>query len=127
MSSHMSRDEFLEAFKETTDAMYAVAVRKNHDYTGNDADPFANLDSVEKEGICQAETGILVRMTDKYKRIISLTKLGTQKVLDESIDDTLLDLANYCILMRIRRLQRKRQTKLAAPMDRSFELAGTLS
>ena len=126
-ASHMNREEFLDAFQAITVRMFETARKKNHDYTGDDEDPFSNFDAVEKFGICSAETGLLVRMMDKYKRIVGLMKPGvTALVEDESIDDTLLDLANYAVLLHLRRLARKRATKLVAPMDKAFQAAGSL-
>jgi Domain of Unknown Function (DUF1599). len=42
--------------------------------------------------------GVLVRMSDKWARINSLVKHGTSEVRDESIEDTLVDLANYAFI-----------------------------
>jgi hypothetical protein len=42
-------------------------------------------------------TASVVRMSDKMERLKSLTKKKTQ-VKDESVKDTLLDLANYAIM-----------------------------
>jgi hypothetical protein len=62
--------------------------RKNSDY----GDSFAKLRA-------EFDNAILIRIYDKYSRLKSL-KSGNkvQQVSDESIKDTLLDLANYCIL-----------------------------
>lgn len=67
--------------------------KKNHDY----GDSFS--DTYKKLGIISAIT----RITDKYNRLVSLaTKPDNErKVLDESINDTLLDMANYCIMTLI--------------------------
>ena len=43
-------------------------------------------------------TAALVRISDKYYRAMNLLKGGSQKVNNESVRDTLLDLANYCIM-----------------------------
>jgi hypothetical protein len=62
-------------------------IKKNHDYGDSFADTFRTL------GIISAVT----RITDKTNRLASLcTK--KQRVNDESILDTLMDLANYSIL-----------------------------
>lgn len=46
----------------------------------------------------------LVRITDKYLRLKNLILSGEPNaVKDESIEDTLLDLANYCIMELIER------------------------
>lgn len=46
---------------------------------------------------------ILIRIFDKYNRLKTLIKGETQQVNDESIDDTLVDMANYCIMELIER------------------------
>ena len=45
---------------------------------------------------------ILIRLNDKLNRLETLMSGGKQHV-DESIDDTLLDLANYCIMELVER------------------------
>ena len=60
---------------------------------------FANFTAVEKNGIVSTEQGFLVRMTDKMQRINSYVQQGKLLVEDEKVTDTLMDLANYCVLM----------------------------
>lgn len=62
--------------------------KKNADY-GNS---FSR--AVEKYGLVSA----LTRISDKFNRLESLILHQTQEVKDESVEDTLLDLANYCIM-----------------------------
>ena len=76
------------AFKEIVDKMFQTYKAKNADY-GNSFDK-----SMDEFGI----TSAVVRMSDKMERIKSLTN-KKEKVNDESIQDTLLDLANYAILI----------------------------
>jgi len=78
--------------------MLEIAKNKNADYS-HGSDPFANFSSVERLSIASAEQGFLVRMMDKMMRLNSFEKRGTLSVKDESVIDTLMDLANYCILM----------------------------
>lgn len=63
---------------------------KNHDYGNSFGETFNKL------GIVSAVT----RISDKYNRLVSLCMLPEEerKVKDESITDTLLDMANYCIM-----------------------------
>lgn len=61
--------------------------KKNHDY----GDSFAKM---RKE----FDNAILIRIYDKYSRLKTLKGGAEQKVNDESIKDTLFDLANYCIM-----------------------------
>lgn len=45
--------------------------------------------------------GIAVRMSDKIERLITLTENQNISDADESIDDTLMDLAGYAIIALI--------------------------
>lgn len=76
-------------------------VKKNHDY----GDSFAK---VRKE----IPNAILVRVNDKFSRLKSLMGGAEQKVEDETIDDTLLDLANYCIMELIERQLEKESEQI---------------
>jgi len=95
----LTKDEFLSFHKACCERMHEITKAKNADYTGATLDPFANFKQVEMLGICLTEQGFLTRMTDKLSRLASFVKQGTLQVKDESVSDTLLDLANYCILM----------------------------
>lgn len=75
------------AFKEIAKKMIETFVKKNHDY-GNSFDK-----SLDKFGLVAS----IVRMGDKMNRIESLINKDA-KVKDESIRDTLLDLANYAVM-----------------------------
>lgn len=68
---------------------------KNNDYGNSVADTY------EKFG----DISFLVRITDKYNRLMTLCNPNApeQKVKDEKIDDTILDLANYCLLWLVER------------------------
>jgi hypothetical protein len=95
----MTKDEYLKFHKKFCGDMITMTQKKNADYTGKDADPFANFNKVEQLGICSTEQGFLTRMTDKFCRITSFVQKGELLVKDESVQDTLHDLANYCALM----------------------------
>ena len=64
-----------------------IYVNKNHDYGDSFGETFRKL------GIISAVT----RITDKTNRLQSLC-IKRQKINDESIRDTLMDLANYAIM-----------------------------
>ena len=72
---------------------------KNHDYATN-ADPLSNFRECEGFGV-DAGKGIMVRMSDKWSRLKQLELKGEALVKDESLLDTLLDLANYSVLRAI--------------------------
>lgn len=69
--------------------------RKNHDYA-QDGDPLSNLRACEALGI-PAYTGVLVRLQDKWSRLVELSKKEAQ-VKEESVEDTLKDMAVYALL-----------------------------
>jgi hypothetical protein len=75
-------------FKELTKKMAETYERKNHDY-GNSFDI-----SMDEEGLAAAR----IRMGDKWLRFKQLSKGEEALVKDESIRDTLLDMANYAIM-----------------------------
>lgn len=75
-----------EAFDAITDELKDTYIKKNHDY-GNSFDK-----SIDKFGL----TAAVVRMNDKMERLSSL--LNKDAKVNESIKDTVMDLANYCIM-----------------------------
>lgn len=105
-----ARDRLLEYMEDRTTKMLAICKAKNADYAGANAeqDPFANFARVEALGICKTEVGFLTRMTDKLCRIASFVAKGELMVKDESVEDTLLDLANYCLLLGAYFAEKKR-------------------
>lgn len=95
----MNRKEYLEYHKAVTEKMFTITKAKNSDYCGITDDPFANFSRVEAVGITTTERGFLVRMMDKMSRLNSFVQKGVLEVKDESVEDTLFDLANYSILL----------------------------
>ena len=89
--------------------------RKNNDYcsasNNKEIDPFHNFRQIESLGLCSAEVGIVTRMLDKLARISSFIKNGELQVKDESVEDTLLDLANYSIILSAFIKDKNRQCK----------------
>jgi len=78
--------------------------RKNHDYAGGD--PLSNLRLSEQFGI-PAWKGCLIRMSDKWSRLVQLANKDQALIKSESIRDTLLDLASYALLCVILREETK--------------------
>ena len=111
----MNREDLLKFMEETHKTLIETTKRKNSDYAGKGGEsPFANFTNVETLGICSTEQGFLTRMTDKLSRISSLVASGTEgEVKDESITDTLLDLANYSILLMAYLGSKKSEVNLA--------------
>ncbi len=73
------------------DEMNKIYAKKNHDY----GDAFST--SFKEEGMATAR----IRLGDKFNRFKTLSRCEGRQVADESIRDTLLDLANYAIMTLI--------------------------
>jgi hypothetical protein len=72
---------------------------KNRDYGGGN--PLGNFMQCTQMDLAPV-IGIMVRMGDKWSRINSLIKQGGEHhVKDETLIDTLIDLANYSILAAV--------------------------
>lgn len=78
--------------KEILDNLHELYKRKNHDY----GDSFHLL--YQEEGMA----AVRIRLGDKLNRLKTLTKKdAVQMVEDESIYDTLMDIANYSVMALI--------------------------
>lgn len=75
-------------FESVLKEMQETYIKKNSDY-GNSF----NI-SLDKFGLIAS----IVRLSDKFNRIEQLVKNKNQQVKDESIRDTLMDMANYCAM-----------------------------
>ena len=94
----MNKVEYFQFSEEFFKNCLETSKKKNADYCGVTEDPFANFKAVETLGI-STEVGFLTRMMDKMKRISSFVEQGQLQVKDESVTDTLQDLANYSCLL----------------------------
>ena len=90
-------------FEKITTQMFETYKKKNADYGSSFDDLFDEF----------GMTSALIRMKDKYNRLKSITEKKDIQVKDESVEDTLLDLANYCILT-VLKLRRDRDFKHAS-------------
>jgi hypothetical protein len=95
----MNSEEYLAFHKAFCDEMIAVTRRKNADYTGSSGDPFKNFKMVEVFGVASIEQGLFTRMTDKMARLSTAVSGKELQVKDESVIDTLKDLANYSAIL----------------------------
>jgi hypothetical protein len=91
--------------------MRATMIAKGHDYAG--ADTLANFKEVNRIGISTPKS-IFVRLSDKYMRLSRFLSTDDLKVKDEQIEDTLLDLANYAVLMSVALKENKTEDKIQA-------------
>ena len=86
--TQFDRTETSNPFKFYTDKLAATLQEKNQAY----GDSFTK--SVDEDGLLVLK----IRLGDKFNRISSLIKRDELKENDESLEDTLLDLAGYSIL-----------------------------
>ena len=80
--------DLINQHKRICERLNKVYADKNHDY-GNSFGA-----TYEKYGDISA----LVRISDKMNRIEQLVQTGEQKVKDEALEDSILDMANYLIM-----------------------------
>lgn len=82
-------NDFMKEYKKIVTDLSELCIKKNKDYGSS------VVDTYDKFG----DISYLTRITDKYNRILSLYQnKGKHEVKDESIIDTALDMANYCLL-----------------------------
>ena len=78
----------VERHKELCDKLNSIYEQKNTAYGDSFGDTFQRL------GLISAVT----RISDKYNRLANLATHPEVNQGDESIQDTLMDMANYCIM-----------------------------
>lgn len=79
----------LQEFQSITDKMVETFDAKNHDY-GNSFEK-----GCDKFGIVSAVS----RIDEKNERICTLYENASLAKVNESMEDTLLDMANYCVML----------------------------
>lgn len=96
----MSIEQEVEIFRGITEKMNKIFECKRHDYGQTTTETFERFGPVS----------MLTRMYDKIGRLENLIVRGdTNYVVDEKVEDTLLDLANYAIIT-ILEMQKQKQT-----------------
>ena len=95
-SEHMNVNLKVSKHHDICEDLNKIYKSKNTAY----GDSFANLRA-------EVSNAVLVRIFDKYSRLKNLMQLPPDKLkaqaCDESIEDTLKDLANYCIMELVER------------------------
>lgn len=76
-----------EAFHKVLKEMQEIYIKKNHDY-GN-----SFSETIQEFGFIPA----VARINDKIKRLKQMVK-GEHMQVNESMRDTFMDIANYCVL-----------------------------
>ena len=87
--------------------------RKNADYGDSVGELYDKLGDIS----------LLTRISDKYNRLMSLLSSENKEVNYESIDDTILDMANYCVIWAM-----ERELRLIPHLrDRGLDFDGDIS
>lgn len=107
----VSLEELLEYRKERFEKSCSLVSKKGADYNRKqqkEGDTLFNLKICELIGIVPtAERGILVRVSDKFMRLISLVDINeVNAVKNESFEDTIDDIHNYIDYLAIIRKKR---------------------
>jgi len=91
--------ETVNDFMNVTGKMLQVFVKKQADY-GPTNIGMGLAKVVEDEDVQKSLLGLSVRMNDKVQRLMNLT-FNKKKPNNESIEDNLLDIANYAVMALI--------------------------
>ena len=83
---------------EVTSKIKAILLAKNQDYTAGDADYLSNFRSSSIIGV-HPVLGVLLRVMDKIRRIQSFVVNGQLAVSGEGMEDAVLDIVGYMILI----------------------------
>ena len=100
-----------EMYPECTDALmnnfdraYDLWARKQADYGDSNIRLGLDLNSSSSERSQNnrlAQLGVVIRMNDKISRLINLYKKDLESAVDESIEDTALDIMNYANMLMV--------------------------
>lgn len=113
----MTRSELLDFHLQMCNRARAIMQEKNHDYSGTKGDdPFGNFRMADAMGITTTLKAMLVRMTDKFKRLTTFSD-GPLLVKDEKVEDTCDDLVNYAILFAAFVKEMRHVEKLTAAVN----------
>lgn len=93
----MTREELLQLHDELSFRAKEIMKAKSNDYAFG-SDLFANFRGSMFINI-PVELGILMRSMDKFKRIETFVRSGNLQVKNESVEDAILDVINYMILL----------------------------
>lgn len=88
VENNMNCDKKRDKHQALCNQLHDIYVKKNIDYGDSATRTFKEF------GILSYAT----RLSDKFNRFVQLAKGNEAKVKDESIKDTLIDMANYCLM-----------------------------
>ena len=83
----------IEKHEQICNEIHEMYIKKNADYGDSVGELYAKLGDIT----------LLTRITDKYNRLLNIFSNPDKQVNFETIDDTIQDLANYCIIWLLER------------------------
>lgn len=86
-------------FLQALDELRALHLSKGHDYA-DAGDPLRNYQVSADDNGVPAWRAAQLRLSEKYHRLMNLTRGGERVPNHESLDDTLLDLAAMALIVR---------------------------
>jgi len=95
----MTRDELFQLHEDICRRALVIMRHKSADYASGTY-TFANFKRGEILGFASAEEGLMLRVVDKISRISTFLKKGELKVGNETVQDSILDVINYMILLQ---------------------------
>lgn len=94
------KDRLLDHHEDMCGEAWRLMSRKNNDYAGaGGTSPFKNFLHAETLGLCTVEQGMVVRLSDKLQRLAHFVSGQEMQVKDEALQDTILDIINYAVLI----------------------------
>jgi hypothetical protein len=91
----MNKEQQQKAFIEMTERMFEIMMSKGDDYAGSDR--LSNFKKVAMMSNVSTEIGIHIQVSNKVVRLGEL--LSGKSPKHESIEDSIIDCANYLLLM----------------------------
>ena len=88
-----------DSFESITDKMFELFKKKQSDY-GPTNIGMGNRVIETDEDVERSMMGLVVRMNDKVQRLMNLV-LDNKDPQNESVEDTLIDIANYAVMARL--------------------------
>ncbi|MBC8427916.1 MAG: DUF1599 domain-containing protein [Candidatus Pelagibacter sp.] len=88
-----------KAFQEIQFEQYELFCRKQYNYGKGNIMLGGDIDNPDDRKM--ALSGVVIRMNDKLNRLMNLILKNKKDVVDESVEDTFIDMANYAIIAQL--------------------------
>tara|TARA_R110002012_G_scaffold118703_2_gene267663 strand:+ start:442 stop:804 length:363 start_codon:yes stop_codon:yes gene_type:complete len=99
MSVEDEYPEMCKSFEVITEDMFELFKKKQADYGPTNIGMGSRTVETDQD-VQKSMIGLAVRMNDKIQRLMNLV-LDRKEPNNESVDDTLIDIANYAVMAKI--------------------------